>query len=88
MKHLASSGNGAAAQPNYYPKPPAFTEARDAGYSDDQIIQHLAKDTSGFGAKVQEALKQGYTPTQIIQHLSGPDVGTTQPLAPIQTAFS
>ncbi len=77
VQRLTASGNGTAAQPNYYPKPSSFTEARDAGYSDDQIVQHLAQDTRGFGAKVQEALKQGYTPAQIMQHLSGPDVSAT-----------
>ena len=43
------NGGGANASPQspYSPKSSAFTEARDAGHSDEEIVQHPAKDTPG-----------------------------------------
>lgn len=44
-------------------------EARDNGYSDDEIIGHLGA-SSGLAPKINEARKQGYSAGEIIGHLS------------------
>lgn len=59
--------------------------ARKAGYSDDEILQHL---TASRGFDVQGALTGGYTKQEIINHLSSspampaPNKGLTGPSAP------
>lgn len=42
--------------------------ARQAGYSDAEIVSHLADTKSGFD--VPGALKAGYSPTEILSHLA------------------
>lgn len=51
-----------------------YLGARDAGYTDDQILQQLAKD-KGFDA--DGALKAGYTPQEIIHQLTGAQTSST-----------
>lgn len=47
--------------------PDKITEARKAGYTDDEIVQHLSTQAPDkFGA----ALKEGYTPSEILQHIA------------------
>lgn len=47
--------------------------ARQAGYSDAEIVSHLADTKSGFD--VPGALKAGYSPTEILSHLAPPQSG-------------
>ncbi|MFY2643712.1 lytic transglycosylase domain-containing protein [Achromobacter insuavis] len=42
--------------------------ARDAGYSDEEIYQHLSK-SSDFSQKLEQAKAAGYTPDEIYSHL-------------------
>src|SRR6187455_838106 len=44
--------------------------ARNAGYSDAEIAQHLAS-APGVKFDVEGALKAGYSPTEIISHVTG-----------------
>lgn len=44
-----------------------YKKAKEAGYSDDEIMSHLA-DMHGFN--VEKAKKSGYKPSEIIEHLS------------------
>jgi hypothetical protein len=48
--------------------PEQIAKARDAGYSDDQIAAHLAKQ---MPAQFKQAKEAGYTATQILDHLGG-----------------
>jgi hypothetical protein len=47
-----------------------INEAKSAGYSDDEIAQHLSQSPE-YGDKVKAALSEQYTPTEIISHLTG-----------------
>jgi hypothetical protein len=44
-------------------------DAKAAGYSDDEITQHLSQ-TPDYGPKIQAAIAEKYTPAEIITHLS------------------
>src|SRR5947208_376341 len=54
----------------------AFQEARRAGYTDTDIIDHLSADPrwSARSSQFAEAQKAGYTPTEIVNHLATPDL--------------
>lgn len=43
-------------------------KARAAGYSDDEIMQHLSQ-SAGFSEKLKKAREAGYTDAEIFQHL-------------------
>jgi hypothetical protein len=60
------------------PDTPQFdtAAASKAGYSDDEILQHL---TQSRGFDIQGALKSGYSKQEIIQHLSGAAPKIPQP---------
>lgn len=58
-----------------------ITQARAAGYSDDDIAAHLSK-TPDYGSKMQTALSAGYKPTEILAHLV-----PEQPAAPKRSAW-
>ena len=45
-------------------------DAQAAGYSDDEIAQHLSQ-TPDYGPKIKAAIAENYTPAEIITHLSG-----------------
>lgn len=47
--------------------------AREAGYSDDEVLSHLVKrhDVGGKRFDIEGAISSGYTKTDIIEHLSG-----------------
>src|SRR3990167_2444870 len=45
-----------------------YQGARQAGYSDEEIMSHLSESTPSFD--VQGAIQSGYTPQEINQHLS------------------
>src|SRR5512146_190874 len=56
--------------------------AKQAGYSDDEILQHLAQSRN---FDVQGALSAGYTKPEILAHLSGSTTsgkGLTKPTSP------
>lgn len=59
-----------------------ITQARAAGYSDDDIAAHLSK-TPDYGSKMQTALSAGYKPTEILAHLV-----PAQPAAPQQSKLN
>jgi hypothetical protein len=46
--------------------------ARQAGYSDAEIVEHLAKDKS-VAFDVEGALQAGYSPAEVISHIGGGD---------------
>lgn len=46
-----------------------ITKARDAGYSDDEIAQHLSSSPE-YGAKMKQAFDAGYSSAEILGHLS------------------
>lgn len=48
-----------------------INKARDAGYSDDEIVQFLGQ-TPDFGPKLKTAIDAGYKPDEILGHLSQP----------------
>ena len=48
-----------------------ISRARDAGYSDDEIVQFLGK-TPDFGPKLKTAIDAGYKSDEILGHLSQP----------------
>ena len=43
--------------------------AKAAGYSDDEIAQHLSQSPE-YGTKMKSALSEGYAPTEILTHLT------------------
>lgn len=47
-----------------------YKGAKDAGYSDEEIMSHLSQNDKSFD--VQGALKAGYSPNEINQHLIEP----------------
>lgn len=51
--------------------------ARDAGYSDDEILFHLG--TTDLGDKVKTAQSAGYNPTEILKHLETAQTTTPSP---------
>lgn len=48
-----------------------INKARDAGYSDDEIVQFLGQ-TPDFGPKLKTAIDAGYKSNEILGHLSQP----------------
>jgi hypothetical protein len=46
-----------------------IAEAKGAGYSDDEIVQHLSQSPE-YGVKLKAALDEGYAPTEILTHLT------------------
>jgi hypothetical protein len=46
-----------------------ITKARDAGYSDDEIAQHLSSSPE-YSSKMKQALDAGYSSAEILGHLS------------------
>lgn len=48
-----------------------ISKARDAGYSDDEIVQFLGQ-TPDFGPKLKTAIDAGYKSEEILGHLSQP----------------
>src|SRR6187455_429020 len=49
--------------------------ARNAGYSDAEIVQHLATEKSSSGFDFNGALKAGYSPAEILKHVGEPSTG-------------
>jgi hypothetical protein len=45
--------------------------AKKAGYSDQEITNHLSQDKT-LGPQIQTAAKAGYSPTEIVAHMSQP----------------
>lgn len=61
--------------------------ARDAGYSDEEIYQHLSK-SSDFSQKLEQAKAAGYTPDEIYSHLGlKAPAPTDVSSAPAQTPY-
>lgn len=49
-----------------------FQKAKQAGYSDEEIIEYLKKKDPSFSEKTQKAQEAGYTPQEIVQHFNKP----------------
>lgn len=49
-----------------------FQKAKQAGYSDEEIMEYLKKKDPSFSEKTKKAEEAGYTPQEIIQHFNKP----------------
>lgn len=64
-----------------------ISEARKAGYSDDEILGHLSSSSPDLAPKIKEAQDSGYEPAEILAHLSpaqntaAQQLGVTNPIA-------
>ena len=54
---------------NYQEK---YQKARQAGYSDEEIMQFLGEKDPGFGQKMQQAQDAGYTPQEVLGFFNSP----------------
>lgn len=62
--------------------------ARDAGYSDSEIMQHLGQ-SQGFADRLRRAREAGYSDAEIFQHLGlQAPAATEQPVAPAEEGVS
>ena len=52
-----------------------IASARQAGYSDQEIVSFLQSNKPDLAPKISEALKAQYSPTDIINHLAPPKAG-------------
>lgn len=56
-----------------------FQLARDQGYSDEEIINHISKSDK-YSSKIKLARENGYTDEQIANHLSQSPIESAQPI--------
>ncbi len=54
---------------NYQEK---YQKARQAGYSDEEIMQYLGNKDPTFGQKMEKAEEAGYTPKEVLQYFNAP----------------
>ena len=54
---------------NYQEK---YQRAREAGYSDQEIMEFLAQKDPSFGEKMQQAQDAGYTPEEVLTYFNTP----------------
>jgi len=55
-----------------------ISQAKQAGYSDDEIAQHLSKKPE-LAPKIKQAVEAGYKPGEIVSHLSGGAISSSAP---------
>ena len=49
-----------------------YQKARQAGYSDQEIMEHLAKKDPAFEGKIIKAQEAGYSSEEILAHFNSP----------------
>lgn len=54
---------------NYQEK---YQKARQAGYSDEEIMEFLGEKDASFGQKIQQAQEVGYTPQEVLGFFNSP----------------
>ncbi len=54
---------------NYQEK---YQKARQAGYSDEEIIEFLGKKDASFGERIQTAQESGYSPQEVLSYFNTP----------------
>lgn len=65
-----------------------ISEARGAGYSDDEILEGLRKKYPVMGGKIDTAIAEQYNPTEIVDFLSKREApGTPEAKAPAGASY-
>lgn len=55
--------------------------AKRAGYSDDEILEHLGKSDGDLSGKIKTAVDSGYNPRQVLIHLTAKSMPKSDPAA-------